>query len=169
MRSIGLDTGPLADFLGQFYGSAQRGNAPFQKGMSLTPEAAKAINAIVQTFVRDEPARYLVFASTLAFAEITRKWGNLAGGRFHPHQLRAFIAAHPPWFVVDPVDESLVEPFLQVPSKVDMGGGQLANIEWADAIHVATVFSRDTEQEKCYMAVEDQRIQRLPQLEGRCL
>jgi hypothetical protein len=168
MSSITLDTGPLADFLGQFYGSAQRGSATFRRGDSLTEDAARAINAIVRAYNRDEPARALVFASTLAFAEIVRKWDALAGRRFQPHQLRAFVAAPPGWFAVDPVDESLVESFLQVPVSVRMGA-HLMNIEWADAIHVATALSHDTSRAMCLLAVEDHRILTMPELAGRCV
>jgi hypothetical protein len=169
MSSIGLDTGPLADFLSQFFGSAQRGFAPFQRSLLLSEDAVGAINAIVRAYNADEPARALVFASTLAFAELARKWDALAGGRFHLHQLRAFLTVPPGWFVVDPVDQSLVESFLEVPIAVQMEDRNLKNIEWADAIHVATVFSRDTQQVKCLFAVEDRRIKRIPQLAGRCV
>ncbi len=168
MSNIVLDTGPLADFLGQFYGPADRGREPFRRGFSLTEEAARAINAIARAYIQDEPVHSLVFASTLAFAEIVRKWEKLAGGRFLPHQLRAFIASPPGWFVVDPVDESLVEFFLNVPATVRIGR-DLKNIEWADAIHVATALSHDTQRMKCLLAVEDNRIKVIPELAGRCL
>jgi hypothetical protein len=167
MRSITLDTGPLADFLGQYFASAQRGHGFFRRGSSLSEEAARGINAIVRAYIEDEPARALVFASALAFAEIARKWDALAGGRFQPHQLRAFLAVPPAWFAVDPVDESLVEFFLHVPSAVMLG--DLLSIEWADAIHVATAFSHDRPGMPCLLAVEDQRIRALPHFAGRCL
>jgi hypothetical protein len=168
MSSITLDTGPLADFLGQYFGPAQRGHAPFQRDDSLSEEAARAINAIVRAYIQDEPVRALVFASSFAFTEIVRKWEALAGGRFEPYQLRAFLADPPRWFAVDPVDESLVEFFLQVPTAVEMDG-RLENIEWADAIHVATTLSHDTPRSKCLLACEDRRIRAIPQLAGRCL
>jgi hypothetical protein len=168
MSSITLDTGPLADLLAQYFGPAQRGHAPFQRGGSLTEEAVRAINAIVRAFIQDEPARALVFASTLAFAEIARKWDALSGGRFQPHQLRAFLANPPGWFAVDPVDDSLVEFFLQVPIAVQMGG-KLENIEWTDALHVATALSHDAPRAQCLLACEDRRVRAIPQLAGRCL
>src|SRR4051794_38521081 len=105
VANIVLDTGPLADFLGQYFGPAQRGSEPFRPGPSLSADAARAINAIVRAHYADQPARYLVFASSLAFVEVARKWNALAGGRFAPHQLRAFLANPPEWFAVDPVDE----------------------------------------------------------------
>jgi hypothetical protein len=169
MSSIGLDTGPLADFLSQFFGPAQRGFALFQRSFLLSEDAVGAINAIVRAYNEDEPARALVFASTLAFAELARKWDALAGGRFHPHQLRAFLTVPPGWFVVEPVDQSLVESFLEVPVAVQMENGDLKNVEWADAIHVATAFSRDSQQVKCLLATQDHRIQRIPQLARRCV
>jgi hypothetical protein len=168
MASIALDTGHLADFLGQFYGPAQRGSEPFRRGDCLTEEAARAINVIVRASNQEEPARYLVFASALAFVEIARKWDEIVAGRFQPHQLRAFVASPPPWFAVDPVDESLVEFFLQVPITVALGG-HLENVEWADAIHVATALSHDTGRVKCLLGAKDRRVKQIPQLAGRCL
>jgi hypothetical protein len=169
MASITLDTGPLAEFLGQYFGPAQRGHAPFVAAGSLSEAAARAINAIVRAYHEDEPARYLVTASTLAFAEIARKWEQLAGERFAPYQLKAFLTVPPAWFSVDPVDEDLVEFFLRLPGEVLMADGRLAGIEWTDAVHAATALSHDTERMRCLLAVEDKRIRRLELVAGRCV
>jgi hypothetical protein len=169
MASIVLDTGPLADFLGQFFGPAQRGHVPFRRGDSLSEDAARAINAILRAYHADEPSPHLVIASTLAFVEVCRKWDRLAGGRFAPHQLKAFLTVTPPWFAVDPVDEDLVEFFLRLPVDVLLEDGRPASIEWTDAVHAATALSRDTPRGRCLLAVEDQRMLRIELLQGRCV
>jgi hypothetical protein len=169
MASIVLDTGRLADFLGQFFGPAQRGQVSFRRGDSLSEEAARAINAILRRYHADEPSPYLVIASTLAFVEVARKWDRLAGGRFAPHQLKAFLVGPPPWFAVDPVDEDLVEFFFRLPADVLMEDGRPASIEWTDAVHAATALSRDTPGRQCLLAVEDRRLLRIELLRGRCV
>ena len=169
MASIVLDTGPLADFLGQYFGPARRGVLPFVRGWSLSEEAARSVNGIVRSFRAEEPARYLVIASTLAFVEVARKWDQLAGGRFAPYQLHAFLAAPPGWFSVDPVDEDLVEFFFRLPASVLMEGGKQESIEWTDAVHAATTLSHDTSPTRCLLAVEDQRIRRIELLSGVCV
>jgi hypothetical protein len=169
MASIVLDTGPLADFLGQYFGSARRGALPFMRGWSLSEEAARSINAIIGSYTRDEPARHLVFASTLAFVEMARKWDRLAGDRFAPYQLHAFLAAPPGWFSVDPVDEDLVAFFFRLPASIRMESGKQESIEWTDAVHAATALSRDTPRTRCLLAVEDQRIQRIELVSDVCV
>jgi hypothetical protein len=164
-----LDTGPLADFLGQYFGPARRGHAPFRRGDSLSEAAARAINTILRAYYADEPSPDLVIASTLAFVEIARKWDQLAGGRFAPYQLKAFLAGPPPWFIVDPVDEDLVEFFLRLPADVLMEDGRPASIEWTDAVHAATALSRDTPPRHCLIAVEDRRMLRIELLRERCV
>jgi hypothetical protein len=161
MASIVLDTGPFADFLGQYFGPAQRGLLPFIGGWSLSEKAAGSINRIVRSFQAEEPARYLVIASTFAFVEVARKWDRLADGRFQAYQLRAFLEAPPGWFSVDPVDEDLVEFFFRLPASVLMESGKPESIEWTDAVHAATTLSHDTSHTRCLLAVEDQRIRRI--------
>jgi hypothetical protein len=141
---------------------------PFIQGWSLSEDAARSINAIVGSFTREEPARDLVIASTLAFVELARKWDRLAGGRFQPYQLHAFLAAPPGWFTIDPVDEDLVEFFFRLPASVLMGSGRQESIEWTDAVHAATALSHDTPPMRCLLAVEDQRIRRIELVNEVC-
>jgi hypothetical protein len=142
---------------------------PFIRGWSLSEEAAGSINRIVRSFRAEEPARYLVIASTLAFVEVARKWDRLAGDRFAPHQLHAFLAAPPAWFSIDPIDEDLVEFFFRLPASVLMESGKQESIEWTDAVHAATALSHDTSLMRCLLAVEVQRIRRIELVSEVCV
>jgi hypothetical protein len=163
MADIVLDTDALADFLAQYFGPADRGRGRFAATQWLSEAAAREINRI-----RDRAAggvlRDLVIASCLAFVEVVRKWDALAQDRFHPWQLKAFLQQPPEWFSVSPVDEDLVEYFLGVPAEVVMPGGKSEVVEWTDAVHVATVFSRG---DASIFHTRDHRLRRIERLVGR--
>jgi hypothetical protein len=163
MADLVLDTDALADFLAQFYGATSRGQGRFTASDWLSEAAAREINRI-----RDQATsgrlRDLLIASCLAFVEVVRKWGALARGRFQPWQLKAFLQAPPEWFSVAPVDEDLVESFLEVPGQVVLPGVQQVAVEWTDAVHVATVFSRANQ---ALFRSQDRRLRQVEQLAGR--
>jgi hypothetical protein len=157
-----LDTDALADFLAQYFGPTGRGQGRFTASAWLSEEAARQINSI-----RDRSLggvlRDLVIASCLAFVEVVRKWESLSRGRFQPWQLKAFLQQPPEWFSVAPVDEDLLESFLDVPGRVLMRGGDQQNVEWTDAVHVATVLSRSN----ALFRTQDRRLRQIEQLAGR--
>jgi hypothetical protein len=159
MADLVLDTDALADFLAQYFGTTRRGQGRFTDSDWLSVAAAREINRI-----RDSARGSLsdlVIASCLAFIEIVRKWDALAKQRFHPWQLKAFFQDPPEWFSVAPVDEDLVESFLDVPAQV-----RQQPIEWTDAVHVATVFSRGR---NARFRSQDQRLGRIPELSNRLI
>lgn len=163
---IVLDTNVLADFLGQYFGPAERGRNEFHEGCWLSLEAARRTTQICRWYEVDQTPTCLVVASSFAFVEIAQHWNALARDRFQPHQLAAFLRQPPGWFSVAPVDEDLVEFFCCVPSDVWMQDGSARPIEWTDAVHIATLLSRDS---TCLFATVDRRLRRLPYLSQRLL
>jgi hypothetical protein len=165
MADIVLDTDALADLLAQYFGHTDRGRGRFADSKWLSVAAAHEINR-----ARDRAAvgvlRDLVIASCLAFVEVVRKWDVLAQGRFHPWQLKAFLQQPPEWFSVSPVDEDLVEYFLEVPAEVLMPGGKREVVEWTDAVHVATVLSRG---DTSLFHTRDHRLRQVERLVGRVI
>ena len=105
-----------------------------------------------------------MIASSFAFVEIARRWNDIAGVRFHIHQLAAFLEQPPEWFSIAPVDEDLVEFFCEVPSTVATRDVTLQPTEWTDAVHVATVFSRGVD---VLFATTDGRLRSIVHLDGR--
>ena len=163
---IVLDSNTLADFLAQYFGPAERGQQPFQGGGRLPPDLARRINSVVIRYMANEIVTTVIVASTLAFVEIVRKWGQIVQDRFQPHQMAAFLEQTPDWFSVAPVDEDLVEFFCDVPADVSMPDGTTKPVELPDAVHVATVFSRA---ETCLFATSDQPLRQILPRSGRFL
>jgi hypothetical protein len=164
MPDIVLDSDALADFLAQYFGPANRGRGAFSASVWLSAEAAREINRICQRYHGGAPLTYVVIASSLAFVEVVRKWDTMAQTRFHPWQLMAFLQEPPPWFSVAPLDEDLVEFFLDVPGEVEMPDHQRRPIEWTDAVHAATSFSRG---DSCLLRTQDTRLRCIERLAGR--
>lgn len=130
MADLVLDVGALADLLAQCFQAEDWTKPQVQATHFLPSEASRQINRIVWG-----DGHYVVVASALAFVELARKWDAIVAGRFHPYQLAAFLQDPPDWFAVEPVDEDLIPLFGQVPL--------VQELEWPDAIHVATVLSRE--------------------------
>jgi hypothetical protein len=107
-----------------------------------------------------------VVASCLGFVETVRKWTTLSKGRFQPWQMKAFPQAPPEWFSVAPVDEDLIESFLDVLSFVIMPNDQELPVEWTDAVHVVTVFSRSNQ---ALFRTRDRRLRQIEQLANRVI
>lgn len=166
MRDLVLDTNVLADFLTQYFGPAERGQSPFEAGGWLSSSAVRLLNQMRRRYRADEPVKNLVIASSLAFVELVRQWDDIVQDRFQPYQLAAFLVQPPDWFSVAPVDEDLIEFFCDVPADVSTPEGIVKSIEWTDAVHIATVFSRDDE---CLFATTDQRLQHVARLSRRLL
>jgi len=161
-----LDTDVLAEVIGQYFGRAERGRAPFEAGGCLSGERARRLNSIRMWAEGGEAVGPLAIASALAFVEMVREWEDIVRGRFETYQLAAFLEQPPEWFSVAPVDEDLVEFFCRVPAHVVTPGGDTAPIEWTDAVHVATLLSRDP---NCLLATNDRPMTSIPLLDGRLL
>ena len=172
MSDIILDTQILADFLAQFFDTAQRGHAPFAERDTITRELARKINQIVrwhdENLIIVDEERYpgKVVASTFAFVEIARKWSNTSSDRFTIEQLASFIEQPPEWFVIESVDENLILTFSDVPSDVLMEDGKARSLEWADAVHIATAFGRG---DNSLLAVKDEEMRQVDILQGRLI
>ncbi len=137
MVDLVLDTGPLADILAQYFSSEDYASPVFSPDEFISSAIAKQVNRIIRTRTS------YVIASALAFVELARKWDDIVKGRFHAYQLAALLDTPPEWFVVQPVDETLIPFFRQVPSQVVMPDGRFKPIEWTDAVHIATALSRE--------------------------
>lgn len=171
MIEIVLDSNILSDFLAQFFGGAKRGKTHFVSQDTISKDLARKINHIVDSWSEgedDETQRYpgLIVTSVLAFVEIARKWDAIVRKRFSVEEMAAFVEQPPEWFVIDPIDESLVEAFSTLPRDVSMDSGDIKTIEWTDAIHITTALSRG---EACKLATTDGRIRQIKTLEGRLL
>lgn len=161
-----LDTDVLAEFIGQYFGPAERGRAPFEAEGCVSGETARRLNSICVWTEAAGAVGPLVVASALAFVEMVRGWEQIVRRRFKTYQLAAFLEQPPEWFSVAPVDEQLVEFFCSVPAHVTMPGGDTAPIEWTDAVHVATVLSRGP---NCLLATTDRPVRSIPFLNSRLL
>lgn len=157
MHDIALDTNILSEFLAQFF-QQQTGHFSanhVQITDLLNHRVVKKIRSIIKS--HDDIGSHLVVASSFAFLEIARKFAEISRGRFTLEQFYGFIDQPPEWFLVAPLDGTLFLDLLKIPSYVRMPGGQLKNIEWADAIHLATALSR----ESCLLATTDSRLKQL--------
>jgi predicted nucleic acid-binding protein len=171
MPDVVLDTNILADLLAQFFGSAQRGHAPFVGRDKITRELARRTNRIVRwhdwnSNIYGDEERYpgKIVASTFAFVEIARKWTDIASGRFTVEQMASFVEQPPGWFVIEPVDENLVLTFCDVPTDVLTTRGQMRSLEWSDAVHVATAFGRGDDS---FLAATDREMCQIDALRDR--
>ncbi|MCB0257089.1 MAG: hypothetical protein KDI55_25495, partial [Anaerolineae bacterium] len=86
--------------------------------------------------------------------------------RYDEVELAGFLAQPPEWFVIEPVDEYLVELFCQVSSDVEVTSGQIRPVEWADALHIATALARG---EECWLAATDGVIQGVTAVSSRLI
>lgn len=130
MADLVLDVGALADLLAQCFQTDDWTKPLVRASRFISRESTRQINRIVWEY-----RPYVVAASAMAFVELARKWDEIVAGRFRPDQLAIFLQDPPDWFVVEPVDEHLVFLLSQVPT--------MQELEWPDAIHIATVLSRE--------------------------
>jgi hypothetical protein len=170
MADIVLDTDALADFLAQFFSTAERGFSAFKAGEWLSEAAARIINRVVRLSHPGYSPVSFVVASTFAFLEIVRKWDQLLGERVRPYQMRAFLESPPAWFLIAAVDSTLVPFYCRLPSAVQMLDGSVKPIEWTDAIQVATALSRnEPDRPPCALATNDRRLIRIEEIAGECV
>ncbi len=150
MTDLVLDTGPLADLLGQYFHSQNRNSPVFAKSEDISQDEARQINRLVQ----EQGSTFIVAASALAFVEMVYNWDTLVADRFSEDMLAAFIADPPDWFSILPVNNELINYFCDVPSAVQMKSGNTEQIEWTDAVHAATALMR----EKGLLVTTDRRL-----------
>lgn len=150
-----LDVAALADLLSQYFNADDRSLPSFKSTPSLTLQVATMASRIAQ-----EDTRYVLAASVLAFVEMAHRWNKIVASRFKPIQLAAFLIDPPDWFSVEPMEEGLLEHFAEVPTEVQMPDGKTEPIEWTDAIHAATTFSR----ERALLVTSDRRLKQVPGL-----
>ncbi|MCU0289576.1 MAG: hypothetical protein MUF15_24675 [Acidobacteria bacterium] len=169
MHDIALDTNILSEFLAQYF---QQKNGHFSANHVqitdlLNHEVVKEIRSIIKSYddMVDDISSHRVVASSFAFLEIARKFAEVSRGRFTLEQFYGFIDQPPEWFLVAPLDGTLFLELLKIPSYVAMPGGQLKNIEWADAIHLATALSR----ESCLLATTDARLKQLTDFQNHII
>ncbi|MBI3960671.1 MAG: hypothetical protein HY328_17820 [Chloroflexi bacterium] len=155
MTDLVLDVGALADLLAQTLTSNRRDAVRFHSDRFIPSPVVKVLNHIVRS-----DGRYVVVASAFAFIELAHKWDEIVQGRFQARQLAAFLADPPDWFVVAAMERALIRFLCDVPSEVVVSSGRLQPIEWTDAIHAATTFSR----EEARLVTTDLRLRQIPNL-----
>jgi len=168
MADIVLDTNILSDFLGQYFSSRSRRVPVFHSQNSISAELAHGINQIVQQWddpLIDQYPGHLV-ASSLAFVEMSRKWQQVVRERFTVIQMAAFLEQPPDWFLIEPVDETLVSILCDVPADVNMINGESRSVEWTDAIHIATALIRGADTR---LAVTDREMRQIVMLGDRLI
>ena len=171
MPDIILDTNLLADFLAQFFGSARRGRDLFTTQGAISRELARKINYIViwhnwnlesKESIAQHPG--WIGAATFAFVEIAHKWTDIVRERFTVEQMAGFVEHPPAWFVIEPIDENLVDAFFDAPTDALTARGETRSPEWPDTIQVAVAFGRG---DACLLAVTDQEVRRIDVLQNR--
>jgi hypothetical protein len=133
------DTNILCEIIIQYFGDDfDREYPDFKEQKFINKDTAKILNEISREI---ESTRYII-ASTFAFVELSRKFNKIFLNQITIDQFRSFIEQPPDWFLVADVDERLFEYLLDIPAFVTLNAS-IQNIEWADAIHIATALSRD--------------------------
>lgn len=133
------DTSVLCDIIIQYFSDDFNREYPdFKEQGFVNKNTAKILNEISREF---ESTRYII-ASAFAFVELSRKFNRIFLNHITIDQFRSFIEQPPDWFLIADVDEKLFEYLLDTPAFVTINAN-IQNIEWADAIHIATALSRD--------------------------
>jgi hypothetical protein len=168
MADIILDTNILSEMLAQFFKNRVGAhNIKFIENGALNERAVREINKIVEWHNSSIDSVFpgLVIASSFGFVEIARKFEEISCRQYTIQQFAAFIEQPPEWFLIVSVDTNLFHFLTSIPGYVTVGSGSKP-VEWADAIHVATAFSRD---EHWWLATTDVRIKAIPALEGKLI
>ncbi len=160
---IVLDSGHMVEFLAQYHNKnlADYGYGRFQPVGLFSAEVARRLNVIVRT--NKSTGFSLVIASSFTIVEISRKWREMVGTKFTEEQLYAFLREPPTWFSLAPVDEQLEHFFIYVPNR----NSRMEPIEWTDAIHMATVFSRGEDPSLATLATTDGKLKQMLADTGR--
>jgi predicted nucleic acid-binding protein len=158
MTDVVLDVGALAEMLVQVFACPERDSIHFRSDAEakfITDRVADLMNRIVRSH-----GQFTIVASALAFVELANKWEEIVRDRFHPRQLAAFLADPPEWFIVAAIDQALIPALCSVPADVTMPIGKLEPIEWTDAIHAATAYSRS----QAKLVTTDGKLRQIPNL-----
>lgn len=160
---IVLDSGHMVELVAQYFDKnlANYGYGRFQAVGVFSVEIARRLNSIVQT--SRTSGFSLVIASTFTIVEISRKWKEMVGTKFTVEQFYAFLQEPPSWFSLAPVDEQLSPFFIYVPNR----NSKMESIEWTDAIHMATVFSRGDDPSSATLATTDGKLKQILVDKGR--
>lgn len=168
MGDIILDTNILSEMLTQFFRNRiGANNIEFSEHGTFKVQTAEALNRIVKwhnSCVDSDFPGYII-ASSLGFVEIARKFKEISSAEYTVEQFAAFIEQPPEWFLIASVDANLFSFLNAIPPYVTVGD-RIKPVEWADAIHVATAFSRD---EGWLLAATDARIRAIPSLENKII
>lgn len=163
-KDIVIDTCLIGDFLASFFDDKISLRRNFSTSNGLSQELVYRLNQILNAYYETESFyNGVVVTSSFTFIELGRKFKSISEERFSVDQLKAFIDQPPEWFVIDSLDKELYPYFELVPNSVEIEG-ELKSIEWADAIHVATLFSRG---DKSILATSDARLSKIPSIVDR--
>jgi predicted nucleic acid-binding protein len=158
MTDLVLDVGALVEMLSQVFACPERESIHFHSDAEekfITDRVAALMNKVVRSH-----GQFVIVASALAFVELAHKWGDIVETRFHPRQLAAFLSDPPDWFAVAAIDRELIPFLCKVPAEVVLPNGKVTPIEWTDAIHAATAYSRS----QARLVTTDSKLRQIPNL-----
>jgi len=158
MTDLVLDVGALAEMLAQIFACPERDSIHFHSDTEkkfITDRVAALMNRVVHSH-----GQFVMVASALAFVELANKWEEIVNTRFHPRQLAAFLSDPPDWFAVAAIDRELIPYLCAVPAKVILPNGKVTPVEWTDAIHAATAYSRS----QARLVTTDSKLRQIPNL-----
>lgn len=162
VKDLILDTHVLCEFIAQYYENKIFDSGLCVENATLTRRRAIKINAIITEYRNNETYAYgLIVASSMAIIEIGRKFVEISQNRYNALQLKSFLNELPPYLHIAPIEKVLTSSLYKVPKYITDSNGDIKPIEFADAIHVATYFSRDS----AVMLTNDERIQMIPEIE----
>lgn len=158
-EDVVLDTNLLSDLISSYYRFDIRKSGEFQSHNNINEKFCGKLNLILNNYRNNLTLEDgVIVASSFAFIEIARQFERISNGEYTAIQFKAFIDSPPEWFIIAPINNDLFIYLNELPNSVEMPGGQILTIEWADAIHIATALSRDN----CNVATTDGRLVAIP-------
>ena len=107
-----------------------------------------------------------VVSSALGFVEIANQFEKISDGKFDEVKFKGFVAQPPSWFLIEPISLECIRNLHEIDSYVIVDD-KVVPIEINDAIHAATVLTRD--KYNALMGTEDKRLRFLPCLKNKVL
>lgn len=107
-----------------------------------------------------------VVSSVLGLIEIANQFEKISNGKFDEVKFKAFVTQPPVWFLVEPISLECARNLHPIDSHVVVDDKKVP-IEINDAIHAATVFTRD--KYNALFGTQDIRLIALPCLKNKVL
>lgn len=157
---IVLDTHILAEVISQYFErEINKEQNLFVENEKLNANLCKELNSVLKNYWYANVENVIV-TSSFSFVEIVRQFDNVFNARIDKSKFKAFLVNTPEWMLVESLNDYVNSLFAEVPASVTMPNGEEKPIEWPDAVHVATYFSRD----KALLATNDARLRAIPNI-----